>query len=95
MNLKNLMSTVVVDVKKDVTAVKTLVLKGVSELEVIAEDAADILAGKQPPPTGSKALDDFFKVLIILAPYYPSKEALEAEIADVLTFLQGAASMLN
>ena len=94
MNLKNLVSVIVTDVKKDATAVKDFVLKAIPIAEDIATDASDILIGKTPPPTGNKAVDDFVKILSILAPYYPNASALQADIADILSFLQGASSVL-
>ena len=92
---KNIVSIMVTAEKTVATDLKALVTKAQPILVDIAADATDILAGKLPPPTGSKALDDFFKVLLILMPYYKgNKPALEADIQEALTFIEGVIAVI-
>ena len=93
--LKSIFSTIVVGIKDIPADLKELLTKAQPILVDIATDATDLLNGTLPPPSGSKALDDFFKVLLILVPYYKgNKTALEAAIAEVVSFIEGAIAIL-
>lgn len=93
--LKTIVSKLVTGVKTIEGDIKGFLQKAQPILVNIAADATDILAGKLPPPSGSKALDDFFKVLLILVPYYKGdKSAIEADIQEALTFIEGAIAIL-
>lgn len=94
MSLKTIFTTVISTIKSDETKAVEFVKAIYPEIQKIVVDVTDILKGVTPPTTGNKIADDILKVLSILAPYYPNNTALIADVNEILTFLEGAESVL-
>lgn len=94
MSLKSIFTSVI-NVANKVEGDALKLIKAVyPELQKIAVDVEDILKGVVPPSTGNKFADDILKVLAILAPYYPNTTALQADVNEIMSFLEGAQAVL-